>query len=160
MEEEKSILDATEYVLMALNEIKSFEQFIDYKEEIEKAVQDIRNSITNIINLKKNNNQNLNDINKSNKQSISSMLGLKFNYDAYLNDFNINNLNKNNLNFNYNNQNNIINNNMQKDQKAMFKNFVNDFQNKYRSIISELFYGMNYNKTECLYCHSTLYNYQ
>jgi len=65
----------------------------------------------------------------------------------------------NNINNNYN-QNNIINNNMQKDQKAMFKNFVNDFQNKYRSIISELFYGMNYNKTECLYCHSTLYNYQ
>ena len=48
MEEEQSILDATEYVLMALNNIKNFEEFIEYKEEITKAIYDIRNSITNI----------------------------------------------------------------------------------------------------------------
>ena len=113
MSEEKSILDATEYVLVALNNIKSFDDFNDYKEEIEKAVYDIRNSITNIINLKKNKKPNLNiSDNTSNKTSISSMLGLKFNYDAYLNDFNINNINQNDLNIkndNYNN--NLINNN-------------------------------------------------
>ena len=34
MEEEKSILDATEYVLVALNNIKSFDDFNDYKEDI------------------------------------------------------------------------------------------------------------------------------
>ena len=38
------------------------------------------------------------------------MLGLKFNYDAYLNDFNINNTNQINGNTNYNNQNNISDN--------------------------------------------------
>ena len=116
MGDEKSILDATEYVLVALNNIKSYEDFNDYKEEIEKAVYDIRNSITNIINLKKNKNQNFNlnnNDNTSNKSSISSMLGLKFNYDAYLNDFNINNLNQNDFNIkndNYNFNNNIADN--------------------------------------------------
>ena len=117
MEEEKSILDATEYVLMTLNNIKSYEEFIDYKEVIEKAVYDIRNSITNLMDLKRNNKQKLNTNNKSNKSSISSMLGLKFNYDAYLDNFNINNINQNDFNinndnydFNYNNR-NIINDN-------------------------------------------------
>jgi len=111
-EEEKSILDATEYILMALNNIKNYNEFIEYKEEIEKAVYDIRNSITDIINQKNDNKQNLNNTNGSNtnKSSISEMLGLKFNYDAYLNDFNINNTNQINGNTNYNNQNNISDN--------------------------------------------------
>ena len=111
-EEEKSILDATEYILMALNNIKNYNEFIEYKEEIEKAVYDIRNSITDIINQKNDNKPNLNNTNGSNtnKSSISEMLGLKFNYDAYLNDFNINNTNQINGNTNYNNQNNISDN--------------------------------------------------
>ena len=111
-EEEKSILDATEYILMALNNIKKYNEFIEYKEEIEKAVYDIRNSITDIINQKNDNKPNLNNTNGSNanKSSISEMLGLKFNYDAYLNDFNINNTNQINGNTNYNNQNNISDN--------------------------------------------------
>jgi len=125
MEEEKSILDATEYVLVALNNIKSFDDFNDYKEEIEKAVYDIRNSITNIINLKKNKKQNLNLAdNTSNKPSISSMLGLKFNYDAYLNDFNINNFNHNDLNIKYDNyNNNLINNNYEEDNNNINKEY-------------------------------------
>ena len=53
MDEQQSILDATEYVLMALNNIKNYEEFIEYKEEIIKAIYDIRNSITNLYNLKK-----------------------------------------------------------------------------------------------------------
>ncbi len=142
MGDEKSILDATEYVLVALNNIKSYEDFNDYKEEIEKAVYDIRNSITNIINLKKNKNQNFNlnnNDNTSNKSSISSMLGLKFNYDAYLNDFNINNNiadninnneeeeNKNNINEELNEANNINKQNnigliSFKDENANFEN--------------------------------------
>ena len=101
MENEKSILDATEYILMAINNIKSYEEFLEYKEEIEKAVYDIRTCINNIQiknhNNPKNiiNNQKTQTSSQNNKKSISSMLGLKFNYDAYLDNFNINNLNQN-----------------------------------------------------------------
>ena len=113
--EEKSILDATEYILLALNNIKNFTEFNEYKEEIIKAVYDIRNSITNITNSKNIIQPNINEQIESNKNnsSISSMLGLKFNYDAYLKDFNINNYNNqisfsnSNGNFNYMKQNNI-----------------------------------------------------
>ena len=111
--EEKSILDATEYILLALNNIKNYDEFNEYKEEIEKAVYDIRNSITNIMNSNNISKPKINDQNKSNinNTSISSMLGLKFNYDAYLNDFNINNYTQNsfnntNGNFNYTKQTN------------------------------------------------------
>ena len=65
----------------------------------------------------------------------------------------------NNINNNFN-QMNILNVNMQKDQKVMFNIFIKDFQNKNRSIISDLFFGLNYNRTECLFCRSALYNYQ
>ena len=101
MEEEQSILDATEYVLMALSNIKSFEEFIEYKKEITKAIYDIRNSITNLINIKKYNINDLNqhkekvNSNEDNTSSISSMLGLKFNYDAYLKDIQIQNFYQN-----------------------------------------------------------------
>ena len=61
---------------------------------------------------------------------------------------------------NNNNQNMILNHNMQKDKKAMFKNFASYFKNNYRSIISELFYGLTYNQTQCTKCQATLYNYQ
>ena len=50
------------------------------------------------------------------------MLGLKFNYDAYLNDLNINNSNQINSNLNYNNQNNINDNYENKENE----NFQND----------------------------------
>ena len=130
MEEEQSILDATEYILMALNNIKNYQEFIEYKEEISKAINDIRNSITNLINIKKYNYNNLNiqqeEINQNNinPSSISSKLGLKFNYDAYLKDIPLNyfyqneeiiksNLNQENQNNNtlnnINNANNILN---------------------------------------------------
>ena len=129
MEDEKSILDATEYILMALNNVKNYNEYMEYKEEIEKAVYDIRNSITNIMNKKDNNKSNINNINKSdtNKSSISSMLGLKFNYDAYLKDFNINNYNQNNfdnknINYNFKNQNNIYDNNENNEEENKINN--------------------------------------
>ena len=129
MEDEKSILDATEYILMALNNVKNYNEYMEYKEEIEKAVYDIRNSITNIMNKKDNNKSNINNINKSdtNKSSISSMLGLKFNYDAYLKDFNINNYNQNNfdnknINYNFKNQNNIYDNNENDEEENKINN--------------------------------------
>ena len=131
--EEKSILDATEYILLALNNIKNFTEFNEYKEEIIKAIYDIRNSITNITNSKNIIQPNINEQIESNKNnsSISSMLGLKFNYDAYLKDFNINNYNNqisfsnSNGNFNYMKQNNI---NEYNDLNNMDEN-INDKKN-------------------------------
>ena len=65
----------------------------------------------------------------------------------------INNNNKMNVNM-------IINSNMQRDKNAMFKYFTKYFTDNFRSIISALFYGLNYNQTQCQFCKSTVYNYQ
>ena len=74
MEEEKNILDATEYILLALNTINNYNEFIEYKEEIEKAVYDIRNSLLNIYNK------------KNTRINYNSTLGLKYNYDINQNN--------------------------------------------------------------------------
>ena len=132
MDEQQSILDATEYVLMALNNIKNYEEFIEYKEEIIKAIYDIRNSITNLYNLKKfeiNNNkiqQNQTNSNNIIPSSISSMLGLKFNYDAYLNNIQINNCSEMEQAFNNRQTQEIQNNN--------FKYINNNIKNNEESI--------------------------
>ena len=119
MEDEKSILDATEYILMALNVIHTFEEFIEYKEEITKAIYDIRNSITNIMNMQ-NYNTNIEKAQKNvNPTSISSMLGLKFNYDAYLNNMKLNDFTQNEANFN-----NIINQGIQNSNSNL--KYIND----------------------------------
>ena len=106
IENEKNILDASEYILMTINNIKTFEQFIDYRGEIIKAIYDIRDSVINLIKIKKRNKKNFakNDFEfkEKSKSSISSMLGLKYNYDEFLNDFYINNTNPNE------NENNIM----------------------------------------------------
>ena len=138
MDEQQSILDATEYVLMALNNIKNYEEFIEYKEEIIKAIYDIRNSITNLYNLKKfeiNNNkiqQNQTNSNNIIPSSISSMLGLKFNYDAYLNNIQINNCSEMEQAFNnrqtqeiQNNNFKYINNNIKNNEESI-KNIISD----------------------------------
>ena len=136
MEDEQSILDATEYILMALNNIKNFEEFIEYKEEIIKAIYDIRNSITNIINMKKYNANNLNyqkesyNLNNVNPSSISSMLGLKFNYDAYLNNMQLKNFSQNeplfNSKFNQDMQNKNLNLKYINDNMSNNENSVNN----------------------------------
>ena len=84
MEDEKNIIDATEYILLALNTITNFDEFIGYKEEIEKAVHDIRNSLTNLMN-----------ISFECKSDGNSKIDLKYNYDAFLNEYNINKINNN-----------------------------------------------------------------
>ena len=143
MEEEQSILDATEYILVALNNIQTYEDFLEYKEEIVKATYDIRNSITNLMEMKKLNNNANNQISSSNENSsnISSMLGLKFNYDAYLQNFQLNNINENYVNNNNinnevsdigniisNNKNQNKNNNSQKNMGLIsFKDENNNF---------------------------------
>ena len=58
------------------------------------------------------------------------------------------------------NQNIIYNAYMQQDKKAMLNYFVPHFESNYRSIISELFYGLTYNQTQCQFCKRILYNYQ
>ena len=133
MEDEKSILDATEYILMALNVIQTFEEFIEYKEEITKAIYDIRNSITNIMNMKKYNINNQKEQTNSknvNPSSISSMLGLKFNYDAYLNNIKLNNFAQNEQNFN-----NILNKEIQNNNLNLkYINDINSSSNNETSV--------------------------
>ena len=48
----------------------------------------------------------------------------------------------------------------QTNQQLVLKNFLEDFANKNQSIISDLFYALNYTITECTICHMKLYNYQ
>ena len=120
MEEEKNIFDATEYILIALNTITNYDEFIEYKKEIEKAVNDIRNSLLNIKHIKHNNKYNKSSKNKSN---ISSILGLKYNYDSYFTNSNIEPLNNNtnfkdeNIIFNKSIRNNFKSNSMNKKTK-------------------------------------------
>lgn len=63
----------------------------------------------------------------------------------------------NNINNNFNNN---ININMQDNKYLMFNCFKNYFMDNYRSIISDLFYGIIYTKSQCNFCGVTLYNYQ
>lgn len=118
MKSEENILDAADYILMALNNIKNYKEFIEYKEELIKAILDIKNLITNLIknkfrDLEKNDNQE-NQTNSRNESYLSTMLGLKFNYDNYFNENEIRNLTQNEeiiQNNRINNQNYIKNNN-------------------------------------------------
>ena len=125
MSEENNILDAVDYILISLNNIKNYNHFIEYKEEFIKALLDIKKYITNLMN-NKNNLKNLNNIqenqsildstkDKDNASYLSSMLGLKFNYDPYFDENQLKNLTENEKsikNYNYikinnNNKNNI-----------------------------------------------------
>ena len=57
-----------------------------------------------------------------------------------------------------NNQNNGVID--QTNQNLVFQLFVQDFMEKNRSIISDLFYSMNCNTTQCSFCNTKIYNYQ
>ena len=48
----------------------------------------------------------------------------------------------------------------QTNKKLMLNNFIQDFISKNQSIMSDLFYAMNCNITECCRCHNKIYNYQ
>ena len=57
----------------------------------------------------------------------------------------------------------IINSNVIQDQRnkvLMFQEFMEDFVQRYRSIVSNIFYGANCNITQCTQCNTLLYNYQ
>ena len=167
MKNEHSILDAVEYILIALDNISNYNEFIEYKEEIRKAILDIKNSIINITN--NNSNQinskelqfeesysNLNsnkNIDNDSSSFLSSMLGLKFNYEPYFNEKNIRSLTQNeppNLNNNsnliknnfINNSNDINNNNNISYYKSLRKNL------KPYNIINTNYNNFDYNNNQ------------
>jgi ubiquitin C-terminal hydrolase len=57
------------------------------------------------------------------------------------------------------NLNNAINQD-QRNKQLMFQIFAQDFMNSNKSIISDLFYGVNYNITQCGFCNTQSFNYQ
>ena len=65
-----------------------------------------------------------------------------------------------NCNMNMNNCDYMKNPEIQKNKKALFSYFRTFFMNSYRSIISDLFYGIIYSKIQCQNCNTTFYNYQ
>ena len=75
---EERVLEAAEYILMAINDIKDYKDFINYKFEIIKAINDIKYYIANPI-------KNINDSGEK-KLKISSILGLQFDYDSLINE--------------------------------------------------------------------------
>ena len=48
----------------------------------------------------------------------------------------------------------------QRDKNLMFNNFLKTFAKNYRSMVSDTFYAVNCNVTQCSFCNSVSYNYQ
>ena len=48
----------------------------------------------------------------------------------------------------------------QTNKDIMLKNFIKEFTLNNRSVISDLFYAMNYSETQCTNCNIQVYNYQ
>ena len=104
-------LHTTDYIFTALNDIQSYEYFLQYKPQIQLAMKDIKDSLQYIYELsnkQQNNQQNkmIGTIQQANKNQIeftSKSLGLRYNYDPYLtkmfpvnnNSYNIDNTNNN-----------------------------------------------------------------
>ena len=146
MEEEKKIFDSTEYILLALNKISNFDEFIEYKKEIEKAINDIRNAILNIKNQNKYNNKNTK--NKSNKTSI---IGLKYKYDSYFTNGNIAQINNNRTNLKEDNILNYSNIEEKKENNIIFnKSIRNNFKsnNSFNKSKNKNKNKKNYNPTK------------
>ena len=67
---------------------------------------------------------------------------------------------KNNNNINNNNNNYLLNPNRQLNKKLMFDTFKKSFINNNLSIISGLFFGINYTEAQCQFCKNIIYNYE
>ena len=138
---EQTILDAVDYILISLNNIKNYKNFIEYKEEFKTALLDIKKFVEN---LKNNNNLKYNKENHSNLDTakdkdntsyLSSMLGLKFNYDEYFDKNQLKNLTENEKNVENNlikNNNNYIKINNNKSNKSNI-NYIKSIRNKFRN---------------------------
>ena len=48
----------------------------------------------------------------------------------------------------------------QTNKELLYVNFLREYENNSKSIISDLFYAINYNQTKCLNCQRILYNFQ
>ena len=91
---EKKIIKISEYIISVINTINDFQEFQYNKPEIIKSIKDIVLCCNNILN--QNQNQNTKSSYSSNntksknndqdktKSTVSNILGLQFNYDAYL----------------------------------------------------------------------------
>lgn len=85
-------LHTTDYIFTALNDIQTYEYFLQYKPQIQLAMKDIKDSLQYIYELsnKQQNNQQTKTIstvqqeNKNQMEFTSKSLGLKYNYDPYL----------------------------------------------------------------------------
>ena len=135
MDSHQSILDATDYILMAFNNISNYNEFLEYRDELIKATSDIRNAILNMMQKNKNKNRsiqsydskenylNIDNNDKENNSYLSTMLGLKFNYDPYFNEKQLRNLTQDEENAK---NNNIMNPNY---TNIISKNTINDENN-------------------------------
>ena len=80
---EERILEAIEYITISLDDIKDFQDFIKYKPELMKAINDIKNIIQNKTQLNKN--ETIENA-EAEKSKISSILALQFDYDPLINE--------------------------------------------------------------------------
>ena len=69
---------------------------------------------------------------------------------------NIKKENDNNMNYQFN----LNDLNDQLDEQKMLNKFINEFKEKYNSIISNLFYGLLETKRQCQKCNQVKYNFQ
>ena len=152
---EENILNGTEYILSAINSISNYQDFQQYKPEILKAILDIKETILNSLKEKQQNfelqqnnylqkNLNLNqNYNRNNNYSISNTLGLRYNYDAYLNTDSVKNSLKNTISESDNQQNYEFQNMNYDNDYENNQNFQNE--NNLNNIISNIPLEQNYN---------------
>ena len=134
---EVKIINGSEYIFNAINNISNFFDFDLYKPEILKALIDIRTIILNSLNDKKIKiNKKQFDINKN--FSISKNLGLKFNYDDYLNTDSVKNSFLNTIENEHNSifTNDNFENQDFKFEKNLKKNFINENENNEKNILT------------------------
>ena len=80
---EERILEAVEYITISLDDIKDYQDFVKYKPELIKAINDIKNIVQRKI--KVNENDTIEN-GEGEKSKISSILGLQFDYDPLINE--------------------------------------------------------------------------
>ena len=80
---EEGILEALEYITISLDDIRDYQDFLKYKPEFLKAINDIKTIVQN------KNQININETmenGEAEKSKISSILGLQFDYDPLINE--------------------------------------------------------------------------
>ena len=80
---EERILEAVEYITISLDDIKDYQDFIKYKPELMKAINDIKNIVQKRVQINENDTIEKGETDKS---KLSSILGLQFDYDPLINE--------------------------------------------------------------------------